>query len=452
MVSWGNLADRLEQWASSKYAKFEKKGLTSFGVSTKWPDQKDTRSCEVHSVIPFADRLWISTGWGGAGLYELDQNFHMEARDEGIPDDNFGRLYHPGTDKVATGRHIIDQDREVETVRDGEAWAIHIDKPDTHAYLINYGGEVFEVDMEEITTTKVADLSDHVGWVNMVNGAFTRFDKLYLAVAHPNKGGLYSWDGASWATVVSGYPLHDVHSFVEITHNPLYTWGRDDFSAVLIWSKDGTTWNKYRLPKCSRRNDQSSEQWGRIRPVSSYEMLGFVSGCFYRLPYALNTGGTGNTPGFRPQPLCRTEWYPFDFCSFQGLMAVGRSENFPLKYHSGQPQSGLGFVRTEDLWSFGKPKGYGGVWKDTSVGAGDTSDPFLVNGFDEAILHLWTDTAGDFTIEVDPVGDGTWKTYDTVSLSAGEYRDYGFPTEFNAVWVRVSFSETASVGAWFNLG
>lgn len=113
--------------------------------------------------------------------------------------------------------------------------------------------------------------------------------------------------------------------------------------------------------------------------------------------------------------------------------------------------TGLRIMTLEDLYRMGKPKGHGGVWKDTSVDAGETSDPFLVNGFDEKMLHLKTDTADTtFTIQVDFTGDGTWENYDTVTTSGTEF--YPFPTEFNAVWVRLKSDTAATVTGWFNLG
>jgi len=212
--------------------------------------------------------------------------------------------------------------------------------------------------------------------------------------------------------------------------------------------QDGDTWEKFRLPKGARWKE-SEHIWWRIRQIEGY---GPILADVYNILYLLIPGDLTEPSGYvlpgqlTPVPVSIHPWSIHDFCSFAGMLAVGRHGlGFSIpdpsnSYEYGTPWAGLDFMRLDALWNFGKPRGYGGVWKDTSVDAGETSDPFLINGFDEAMLHLWTDTAGDFTIEVDPVGDGTWKTYDTVSLSAGEYSSYGFPTEFNAIWVRVSFS------------
>ena len=52
---------------------------------------------------------------------------------------------------------------------------------------------------------------------------------------------------------------------------------------------------------------------------------------------------------------------------------------------TGQAQSGLWFGKTDDLWRFGKPQGWGGVWRQDQVAANAISDPFLMTGFDEKV-------------------------------------------------------------------
>jgi hypothetical protein len=59
---------------------------------------------------------------------------------------------------------------------------------------------------------------------------------------------------------------------------------------------------------------------------------------------------------------------------------------------TGQSQSGLWFGKTDDLWSFGKPQGWGGVWRQNNVSANVPSDPYLMTGFDKKVLHLYVHT------------------------------------------------------------
>jgi len=440
--------EALGKWSSSKYAKLE-----DWVREDAVPDA--ARSCEVHSLMPFADRLWVATGWGGAGLYELDGG-ELMPRDEGVSGDNFGRMWHPEKDLAMLGKHVIDLDRNVQTVDiTPVAWARHLDSPDTHAYAITYGGDVYEVDLDTLDETKVASTSDVASDIDHVNGAFTRFGYLFLAdrTQYPaDKGRLMKWDGTSW-TSVEITPFTGVYSFTSVAANPLYAHGFDEFSAILMVTKDGDTWTKYRLPKSDPSYDSAGGQFGRIRPVEGYRMLADIHGVFYSLPYLLNANIDGATPGLVPRPICRHEMYPMDFCTYEGRMIIGKSESFPPEHHTGQPQSGLTFMLPDDLHRMGKPKGYGGVWRNTDISGEATpvnSDPMLINGFDRKTIHLETDGAATLTVQVDPIGDGSWKDYGEVSFSSAGYDKYNMTGD--AIWCRIQ-SDTAltSITAWFNM-
>jgi hypothetical protein len=51
------------------------------------------------------------------------------------------------------------------------------------------------------------------------------------------------------------------------------------------------------------------------------------------------------------------------------------------------------FGKTDDLWGFGKPQGWGGPWRNTEVVSGQVSDPYLMTGFDKKTLHVETHDA-----------------------------------------------------------
>jgi len=178
-------------------------------------------------------------------------------------------------------------------------------------------------------------------------------------------------------------------------------------------------------------------------------------GLFYELQTRENPGGYA-IGGLQPRPISQSFGAINDFTPFRGMIAMGLagSTTFPgspsrTDTRSGQARSGLTFVKPQDLWKFGKPEGWGGVWNGTSVGAGETSDPFLINGFDKKTIHLETDAATDYTIQVDPIGDGSWKDYDTVSFGGAGYDAYIMTGD--AVWVRVKSSDAVTATAWFNV-
>ncbi|MBZ0297775.1 MAG: hypothetical protein K8L99_34790, partial [Anaerolineae bacterium] len=99
----------------------------------------------------------------------------------------------------------------------------------------------------------------------------------------------------------------------------------------------------------------------------------------------------------------------------------------------------LWFGKTDDLWSFGKPSGWGGVWWEDEVKAGEASDPYLMTGFDKKVLHLTheADDAVAFRIEVDFLGNGSWKTYGQLTVPRGGYLHHEFPSAFSVHWVRL---------------
>ena len=106
---------------------------------------------------------------------------------------------------------------------------------------------------------------------------------------------------------------------------------------------------------------------------------------------------------------------------------------------SPQSQSGIWFGKTDDLWSFGKPRGWGGPWRKTRISAGSPSDPYLMTGFDKKVLHLFQEQAAEveITIEVDFLGDGSWQKYETLRLGSGQYRYHIFPDGYSAHWLRL---------------
>src|SRR5699024_2233489 len=118
-----------------------------------------------------------------------------------------------------------------------------------------------------------------------------------------------------------------------------------------------------------------------------------------------------------------------DFVGWRGMLVMGSDmqeldkDEADGEPYPGQPTAGLWFLKIDDLWSWGKPKGWGAVWLEDSVKKGEISDPYIMTGFDQKVLHLVNDgqQSVDFTIEVDFIGNGTWKEYETVNFEPGEY-------------------------------
>ena len=140
------------------------------------------------------------------------------------------------------------------------------------------------------------------------------------------------------------------------------------------------------------------------------------------------------------------------------LLVLTGNQATPMEFNgrmrdntAGQPQANLWFGTTDDLWNFGRPKGAGAVWLNTPVRAGQASDPFLMNGFENKVVHLRHDAGQPvrFTLEVDFLGDGSWAPYTTVEVPASGYAAYPFPAGFSAEWVRVRVDRDGVATAHF---
>lgn len=72
-----------------------------------------------------------------------------------------------------------------------------------------------------------------------------------------------------------------------------------------------------------------------------------------------------------------------------------------------------------------------------------------MTGFDEKTITLSHDhpSAVTIRIEVDFLRDGTWKTYTSIPVPAGQTVTHKFPAGYSAHWVRVVADRTARATA-----
>jgi hypothetical protein len=73
-----------------------------------------------------------------------------------------------------------------------------------------------------------------------------------------------------------------------------------------------------------------------------------------------------------------------------------------------------------------------------------------MTGFDKKCLHLSHNSAKPvrFKVEVDFLGHGAWKTYQTISVPARGYVHHEFPSGFSAHWVRVTADKACTATAY----
>jgi hypothetical protein len=185
----------------------------------------------------------------------------------------------------------------------------------------------------------------------------------------------------------------------------------------------------------------------RIREVETEHYLMDIQGMFYELqPIAFE----GRIWGVKP--VCQHLRTIPDYCSFRGLLAVAGNETTPNQDANpvvGQPQSGIWFGKTDDLWSWGKPAGWGGPWRKAAVKRDTTSDPMLLTGFQNKSLQIATDRPATIEIQIDFLGEGEWKTYDEIKVDANGYRHHEFPGGFSAHWARLVAKTDCTISAEF---
>jgi hypothetical protein len=176
-------------------------------------------------------------------------------------------------------------------------------------------------------------------------------------------------------------------------------------------------------------------EWMRIREVETEHFLLDIQGLFYELqPIAFG----GRISGVKP--VCQHLRIIPDYCAFRGMLALAGNQTTPNNDNNavaGQPQSGIWFGKTDDLWSWGKPAGWGGPWWKARVRKDAPSDPFLFTGFGRKALHVSADRSVDIAIETDFAGDGSWHRYDALHVPAEGYGKHIFPDGFSTHWVRL---------------
>ena len=214
-----------------------------------------------------------------------------------------------------------------------------------------------------------------------------------------------------------------------------------DAASVVYVDDAGQRW---RFPRGAAELDATVGQ-GRLRiareVVTERDLLQ-IHGSFYELP-ADNAGGVAKV-----RPIATHNRAITDFCSYRGLLVLsGLSPDArgPRVIRSDDGQMAVWVGAVDDLWRLGKPTGRGGPWRDTPVGAGEASDPYLMCGYDRKVLTLSHDSDRPVTlrVEVDAAAEGLWTTYREFVVAPGEQLRHEFPGAFGAAWLRV-VSDTAT--------
>ena len=168
-----------------------------------------------------------------------------------------------------------------------------------------------------------------------------------------------------------------------------------------------------------------------------------MHGMFFNFPKDFTSQNCGGL-----EPIGSHIRYIPDFCFWNGKVVLATDEasiqGNPLV---GQPQSNLWFGDFEDLKSWGPRNAAGSIYMDDRVEVGVPSDPFLINGFPQRIVHLVSDRPVTFSLEVDRKGNGKFEEYK--KIKTGDYTSHIFPKDFKGQWIRIVTDKTCNASVSF---
>ncbi|MFC6101390.1 hypothetical protein [Olivibacter domesticus] len=211
-----------------------------------------------------------------------------------------------------------------------------------------------------------------------------------------------------------------------------------DNASVLVIDDAGRRW---RLPFGNESYTELTKKGAlRVcREVATERDLFNCHGTFYELP-AENADGYAKI-----RPVSSHNLKINDYASYRGLLVMSGIDikanetlNNPHIILSQDKQAAVWVGAIDDLWKLGKPTGHGGPWAQTDVKAGKASDPYLIGFYDKKSLKLSHKAASEvnFTVEVDPGGEGNWMTYQKITVKPNETFNYHFPASFQGRWIR----------------
>lgn len=444
---------------TAAFAQSQTANLPNVGFKS---DMAPARSeCGVGALMPWADALWAvtynshtKTTGTGLGLYRIDENLKGE-RVHLHDGTHANRFIHKQSNQCFIGPYAIDHTgkwRFIEELKNIRLTGTmkHLKDPANMVYMLGMEGEFFEVDVATLKPRLIENLAQTLklprrphfkgghtgqGRVLVSNNGFYQFGE--------ENPGLAEFDGTRW-NILSMKP-HMECMGRENLENVVFCTGWDE-SSVLFWALIKGQWKRYRLPKSGMVHNQAWQtEWMRIREVETEHYLMDIHGMFYELnpmPWEDAIWGV--------KPICSHLRIIPDFTAFRGLLALGgntTSPNNDNNMYVGQPQSGVWFGKTDDLWQWGKPTGWGGPWRRKEVKAGEASEPFLMTGFEHKMVHLKTSKAANILIEIDFLGNGSWERYERLAVNG--YARHVFPTGFSAHWVRVTADTACNASAEF---
>ena len=449
--------------------------------------------CGTGAVVPWAGRLWVITyaphmpKGSSDKLYEITPDLQQIIRPESVGGTPANRMIHPESGQLFIGPYAIDSNRTVRVITPAQMFgrltgnARHLTDPTRKIYFATMEEGLYEVDVATLAVTKLwKDNADQEGRDSKLPGYHGKGlysgqgqviyanngERGQAALTKPEtpSGVLAEWDGKAEAwTVVRRNQFTEVTGPGGLTgnpnpaHDPIWSVGWDHRS-VLLQVRAAGAWHTYRLPKASHSYDGAhgwNTEWPRIRDIGAPgqpDLLMTMHGLFWRFP---RTFAPGKAAGIRP----RSAYLKVigDFCRWNDQLVFGCDDTAKSEFLNkrkvkgglgapGQSQSNLWFTDPEQPDRLGPATAEGAVWTRDAVAAGETSDPFLCNGWPRrgAWLANGGATPVTFTLEADADGAGTWSTFRAVTLAAGAEQWLEISATATVEWMRVRSTDACS--------
>lgn len=440
--------------------------------------------CGIGAVVPWAERLWYITygphlpSGSDDKLYELDADLRATVRPESIGGTPANRMIHRESNQLSIGPYFIDARRNVRAIPYSTmfgrltATARHLTDPAGKVYICDMEGLIYEVDVRTLEV-KLLFKRPVPGWHG--KGGYSGQGRLVLAYngeeptgsvdrykpfdywidpapqSPEDAGALAEWDGGAWRLVARRQSL-DVTGPGGILgppddKAPLWAVGWDRRS-LLLHLCDGGRWQTFRLPMAdysyTGRHGWHTE-WPRIREVTGGKFLMNLHGGWFDFPPGFSSASTA---GLRP--VADYLKITADFCPWNDRIVFGCDDTAQAGFSqagvgdtlnrlNGQSNSNLWFTTWDRLAQAGRPAGFGGVWLRDPVHGGVPSEPYLLAGYTQRVIHL-AHRGGEtvaFRLEIDRAGDGRWTEYRTIAVAPGGYAWHVIPDDVEGEWLRV---------------
>ncbi len=467
------------------------------GVNPNLHTYNQEGECGTGAVVPWAGSLWAISyaphmpNRSTDLLYEIKPDLAKVVRKESIGGTPANRLIHRESNQLFIGPYAIDEKGGVRvmppTLADGStnlygrltASARHLTDPEHKIYTMTMEEGVYEIDVDSLKVTELfrdgniqgygrhdGDLlpgyhgkGGYSGQGRLVYANNGEFSDAAMKDPTTTSGVLAQWNGKpgreNWKIVLRNQftditSKGGIYGAADPEKDPLWAIGWD-YKSVILMILDGGEWHKYRLPKGSHSYDGAhgwNTEWPRIREIGEGDdYLMTMHGTFWHFPATMSAK---NASGIRP----RSNYLKIvgDFCRWGDKVVLGCDDTARNEFLNkrrakgslgapGQSNSSLWFLDPKDFDTFGPVIGRGAVWQGEDVKAGTVSDPYLFAGYDKRALFVKMDGDGEFEMEVDAKGDGSWRS---VGSPAGRYAKVndgkGYMAELNPTndyeWIR----------------